>query len=81
MAHDSTQIFEYLEDRYPQPPHRPQSVAGRALARRFELEPDEVVFPHLITLIKERRGNADAGATRPHPAIARRDLPPRHRGP
>lgn len=48
---DSTQIFEYLEDLVPSPGLWPQSAAGRALARRRELESDEVFFPHVITLI------------------------------
>jgi len=30
---DSTQIFEYLEDRYPTPPLWPREVAARARAR------------------------------------------------
>lgn len=47
---DSTQIFEYLEDRYPEPALWPASVADRAMARRLELESDEVFFPHVIKL-------------------------------
>lgn len=62
VVYDSTQIFEYLEDRCPQPPLWPQSVSGRALARRLELESDEVMFPQVVTLIKERRGGADPQA-------------------
>lgn len=62
VVYDSTQIFEYLEDRCPQPALWPTGIAGRALARRLELESDEVVFPHVITLMKERRGAADAQA-------------------
>ena len=39
---DSTQIFEYLEDRWPEPPLWPRSIAARAEARRLELCSDEV---------------------------------------
>jgi glutathione S-transferase len=48
---DSTQIFEYLEDRWPEPPLWPRSIAGRAEARRLELWSDEVFFPHVIRLM------------------------------
>ncbi|MDM0033878.1 glutathione S-transferase family protein [Variovorax sp. J22P271] len=47
---DSTQIFEYLEDRFPEPALWPDGVAARAQARRLELESDEVFFPHVIRL-------------------------------
>ena len=47
---DSTQIFEYLEDRFPAPALWPDGVAARAHARRLELESDEVFFPHVIRL-------------------------------
>ena len=55
---DSTQIFEYLEDRWPEPPLWPQSVAARAEARQRELESDEVFFPHVVRLMG-LRGNPD----------------------
>src|ERR1700761_1731442 len=45
---DSTQIFEYLEDAYPDPPLWPKSLNLRAYARRLELQSDEVYFPHII---------------------------------
>ena len=48
---DSTQIFEYLEDRWPEPPLWPRSPAERAPARRLELCSDEVFFPHVIRLM------------------------------
>lgn len=51
---DSTQIFEYLEDRWPEPPLWPQSIAARAEARRLELCSDEVFFPHVIRLMSLR---------------------------
>lgn len=47
---DSTQIFEYLEDRFPEPPLWPGNVAARARARQLELKSDEVFFPHVIKL-------------------------------
>ncbi|MBS0451000.1 MAG: glutathione S-transferase family protein [Proteobacteria bacterium] len=47
---DSTQIFEYLEDRYPTPPLWPRDVAARARARQIELRADEVFFPHIYKL-------------------------------
>jgi len=51
---DSTQIFEYLEDRWPEPPLWPRSVAARAEARKLELFSDEVFFPHVIRLMGMR---------------------------
>src|SRR5437870_8746352 len=38
---DSTQIFEYLEDRFPAPPLWPAAPAERARARLLELKSDE----------------------------------------
>ncbi len=35
---DSTQIFEYLEDKVPAPPLWPRDVAGRARARPRQIE-------------------------------------------
>jgi glutathione S-transferase len=55
---DSTQIFEYLEDRWPNPPLWPLSSAERAQARRLEHCSDEVFFPHVIRLMG-LRGNPD----------------------
>ncbi len=55
---DSTQIFEYLEDRWPKPPLWPRSIAARAEARRLEHCSDEVFFPHVIRLMN-LRGNPD----------------------
>ncbi|KQU84425.1 glutathione S-transferase [Variovorax sp. Root318D1] len=47
---DSTQIFEYLEDRYPTPALWPQGIAERARARQLEQKSDEVLFPNVIRL-------------------------------
>ncbi|MEO8925395.1 MAG: glutathione S-transferase family protein [Caldimonas sp.] len=55
---DSTQIFEYLEDRWPEPPLWPRSIASRAEARRLEHCSDEVLFPHVIRLMN-LRGDPD----------------------
>lgn len=48
---DSTQIFEYLEDRWPDPPLWPRSAEARAQARKQEHCSDEVFFPHVIRLM------------------------------
>jgi glutathione S-transferase len=48
---DSTQIFEYLEDAFPDPPLWPETPGGRAEARQLELKSDEVFFPHIIKLM------------------------------
>jgi glutathione S-transferase len=48
---DSTQIFEYLEDRWPEPPLWPGSPPERARARLLEHCSDEVFFPHVIRLM------------------------------
>jgi glutathione S-transferase len=57
--YDSTQIFEYLEDAFPEPPLWPVDLGRRARARQLELESDEVFFPNVITLMP--RGRAAAG--------------------
>ena len=48
---DSTQIFEYLEDEWPNPPLWPASPVQRARARQLEHVCDEVFFPHVIKLM------------------------------
>ena len=64
-VYDSTQIFEYLEDRYPDPPLYPADVAGRARCRRLEACADEIVFPPVWDLVEEvfspPTGTRDAG--------------------
>jgi glutathione S-transferase len=60
---DSTQIFEYLEDRVPEPRLWPRSPEARARARLLELLADEVFFPHLATLMNPAaRGDPNAVA-------------------
>jgi glutathione S-transferase len=48
---DSTQIFEYFEDMWPNPPLWPAASAPRAKARLLELKSDEVFFPPIIRLM------------------------------
>jgi glutathione S-transferase len=65
VVYDSTLIFEYLEERYPDPPLLPSGVAPRARCRQQEHTADEVWFPHVWTLIGERfypGGAADSPA-------------------
>jgi glutathione S-transferase len=49
--YDSTQIFEYCEDRWPVPALWPATVAERARARQIEHASDEVFFPHVVKLM------------------------------
>jgi glutathione S-transferase len=51
VVYDSTQIFEYLEDRHPQPALYPRGAAERARCRRLEAFADEIVFPQVWELI------------------------------
>jgi glutathione S-transferase len=48
---DSTQIFEYLEDRAAEPALWPKPAKARAAARLLEHKSDEVFFPHVIALM------------------------------
>jgi glutathione S-transferase len=50
-VYDSTVIVEYLEDRHPEPPLFPTDAAGRARCRQLEAAADEILFPHVWTLI------------------------------
>lgn len=62
---DSTLIFEYLEDRYPEPRLFPADVAARARCRQQEWAADEVWFPHVWKLIEARvYGNGSEEAAR-----------------
>jgi glutathione S-transferase len=51
VVYDSTQIFEYLEERHPEPPLYPREIAERARCRGLEAAGDEIVFPHVWSLI------------------------------
>lgn len=52
--YDSTQIFEYCEDRWAEPPLWPATIPARARARQLEHASDEVFFPHVIKLMGMR---------------------------
>ena len=47
---DSTLIFEFLEDAFPDPPLWPSAVEARARARLLELKCDEIVFMNIARL-------------------------------
>ena len=53
VVYDSTLIFEYLEDAYPEPSLFPLDAVERARCRRFEAAADEILFPHVWALIDE----------------------------
>ncbi len=53
VVYDSTQIFEYLEDRNPSPPLYPTEPAERARCREAEAYADDVFFPNVWTLISQ----------------------------
>ncbi len=54
VVYDSTQIFEYLEERLPEPPLYPDGIADRARCRRLEAHADETWFPQVWDLIEQR---------------------------
>jgi glutathione S-transferase len=47
---DSTQIFEYLEDAFPDPALWPRDITARAEARQLELKSDEIIFMNIARL-------------------------------
>lgn len=47
---DSTLIFEFLEDAFPDPPLWPSDVEARARARLLELKCDDIVFMNIVRL-------------------------------
>ena len=51
VVYDSTLIFEYLEERHPEPPLYPRGLAERARCRQLEAAADEIFFPQLWQLI------------------------------
>ncbi len=57
---DSTQIFEYLEDRYPTPALWPRDPVARARARQLELDSDEIFFPNVVLLFPHLRAASSA---------------------
>lgn len=68
---DSTQIFEYLEDRYPAPALWPEGIADRARARQLEQKSDEVFFPNVIKLFGLQEAMQSAPAVAACAACAR----------
>lgn len=73
--YDSTVIFEYLEDRYPEPSLYPADPVARARCRLLESKGDEEVFPPLWDLIEEAFYPAsDEGRDEARLAIARKQL-------
>lgn len=58
--YDSTQIFEYLEDAYPDPALWPSEPRARAIARQIEHESDEVLFPQVARLMAAPEGDDPA---------------------
>jgi glutathione S-transferase len=53
VVYDSTLIFEYLEERKPEPRLYPTELAERARCRQLEAAADEILFPHVWTLIDQ----------------------------
>ncbi|MEQ8268010.1 MAG: glutathione S-transferase family protein [Parvibaculum sp.] len=49
---DSTQIFEYLEHKFPEPALWPAGIEERAYARLMELKADEIFFFNFNALIR-----------------------------
>jgi glutathione S-transferase len=76
---DSTQIFEYLEDKVPDPPLWPRGVAERAQARQLEHMSDEVFFPHVIKLMGLQHDMESEAAVAACAACARFYLQMEHR--
>src|SRR5438876_3650833 len=52
VLYDSTLILEYLEERYPAASLYPADSIGRARCRQAEAASDEILFPHVWTLIR-----------------------------
>ncbi|MGO8995885.1 MAG: glutathione S-transferase family protein [Polyangiaceae bacterium] len=68
---DSTQIFEYLEDRKPEPALWPRQPIARARARLLEHCSDEVYFPHVIRLMNLEETPDDPAAATARDGAAR----------
>jgi len=62
VVYDSTLIFEYLEEQYPDPPLYPPSVPERVRCRRLEAAADEILFPPIWSLIDPGFYPARAGS-------------------
>jgi glutathione S-transferase len=62
FLYDSTIIFEYLEDRYPEPALYPADAVARARCRQLEAAADEILFPSVFELITEVFYKPDAAS-------------------
>jgi glutathione S-transferase len=51
VVYDSTLIFEYLEEQFPDPALYPRDVVERVRCRRLEAAADEILFPPVWSLI------------------------------
>ncbi|NNL67599.1 MAG: glutathione S-transferase family protein [Myxococcales bacterium] len=71
---DSTVILEYLEDRYPEPALYPKDPAGRARCRQLEMFADEILFPPVLTLIRQVFYTPEGGGDAEAVAEARRAI-------
>lgn len=77
---DSTVIFEYLEDAYPDPPLYPTTPKARAACRLLELFADEILLPDIRRLMHrsgppadaQRRAEQEEGAREVEAALLRR---------
>jgi glutathione S-transferase len=67
--YDSTIIFEYLEERHPEPALYPRDPARKARCRVLEAAADEIFFPSIWELIREVFYKPD-GAGRDETAVA-----------
>lgn len=61
---DSTLIFEYLEDAYPEPALYPAGAAARARCRMLEVFADEVMLPPLSRLMHRTEPTGQDAALR-----------------
>jgi glutathione S-transferase len=69
VVYDSTLVNEYLEERHPVPALFPSEVAQRARCRQLEAAADEILFPHVWTLI-DKGFYPDDGGVRDEAALA-----------
>jgi glutathione S-transferase len=74
VVYDSTLIFEYLEDRYPEPRLYPADAGERARCRQQEAAADEIWFPQLWKLIEARIYGGGSEETVAEAGRALRDL-------
>jgi len=61
VVYDSTLIFEYLEEQYPDPPLYPRDVGERMRCRQLEAAADEILFPPIWSLVDAGFYPAGAG--------------------